>query len=458
MTANDDCPQPEFRRPTEPCLPGHFCRNHYYTGKLLTARDFQMEQSYFRDKLRLHHLALHGWGVVCGLKIHPHKHPNCHRIVLGTGMAIDPCGREIRVLCTQDYQLPGAPPQPVKPGPCDDEGQPQDEKTAEKSAAANRTPPPDEPDTYAAREHPDQYGADPADCPEPVPAIDLYICLSYAECDEEIGPAPFDECSCDGPQQQPNRTCEGFRLEILLEKPEWWDQILSETCDARDCTVLWEQGRECRWPPSDICCVPLAVIHSYVADEPLKQSQIEDVGSRLQLPSTTLIKQVVDCILEKLPLKDYTVIDSINWTHGRDYKCHEFMRQFVGAGKAFEVGFSNKINRGGVSKRTFQLLVVYRDKPSVPREMHVAPAEVQLSSEGDSVRIVIDEAYARHYLDRRRFDLYVRIYCDKLIDDNGDPVDGDLLAHRNPDDDYSVTPPTGNGTPGGTFDSWILVR
>ena len=54
-----------------PCQIPEFDRNIYYTGKLLTASDLTDEQRYFRDKLRLHHLALHGWGVVCGLRVKP---------------------------------------------------------------------------------------------------------------------------------------------------------------------------------------------------------------------------------------------------------------------------------------------------------------------------------------------------------------------------------------------------
>src|SRR5215475_13769993 len=75
-----------------------FCRNHFYRGKLLTERDFSDEQLYMVNKLRLHRLALHGWGVVCGLTLHPHPHCPELRLVVEEGYAIDDCGREIRVL------------------------------------------------------------------------------------------------------------------------------------------------------------------------------------------------------------------------------------------------------------------------------------------------------------------------------------------------------------------------
>ncbi len=38
----------------QPCAVPAFCRSNYYTGKLLTERDFSGEQQYHSDKLRLH--------------------------------------------------------------------------------------------------------------------------------------------------------------------------------------------------------------------------------------------------------------------------------------------------------------------------------------------------------------------------------------------------------------------
>jgi hypothetical protein len=46
-----------------------FDRLQYFYGQLLGARDFQVEQDYFREKLKLHNRCLHGYGVVCGLTV-----------------------------------------------------------------------------------------------------------------------------------------------------------------------------------------------------------------------------------------------------------------------------------------------------------------------------------------------------------------------------------------------------
>ncbi len=46
-----------------------FQRNNYFYGKLLSVKDFKMEQQYFINKNRLSNLFIHGSGVVCGLHV-----------------------------------------------------------------------------------------------------------------------------------------------------------------------------------------------------------------------------------------------------------------------------------------------------------------------------------------------------------------------------------------------------
>lgn len=52
-----------------------FERPNYYYGQLLGEREFRGEQTYFREKLKLHNRCLHGWGVVCGLDVTPGEAP-----------------------------------------------------------------------------------------------------------------------------------------------------------------------------------------------------------------------------------------------------------------------------------------------------------------------------------------------------------------------------------------------
>lgn len=61
----------------EGCLPlPAFERVKYFYGQLLGVREFQTEQSYFFEKHRLHNRYLHGYGVICGLAVEPCRSPD----------------------------------------------------------------------------------------------------------------------------------------------------------------------------------------------------------------------------------------------------------------------------------------------------------------------------------------------------------------------------------------------
>jgi len=60
-------PIPMKQPPTLPCSP--LQRVNYFTGHLVTAKDFEAEQNYFLEKHRRHNLLCHGPGVVQGLQV-----------------------------------------------------------------------------------------------------------------------------------------------------------------------------------------------------------------------------------------------------------------------------------------------------------------------------------------------------------------------------------------------------
>lgn len=66
-------------------------RVNYFAGQLLTTDDFVAEQTYHRERSRLHNRLLHGWGVVAGLD----ARSRAGVIVISPGMAFDPSGDEI---------------------------------------------------------------------------------------------------------------------------------------------------------------------------------------------------------------------------------------------------------------------------------------------------------------------------------------------------------------------------
>lgn len=81
------------------CCSGSACpplcapqRPRYFDGQLLTQAELTSEQTYVLEKNRLHNRYLHGWGVVCGLRV------SCcddTRVTVEAGYALDPCGNDI---------------------------------------------------------------------------------------------------------------------------------------------------------------------------------------------------------------------------------------------------------------------------------------------------------------------------------------------------------------------------
>ncbi len=84
------------------CEYNDFKSVRYFHGMLMKERDFREEQLYHNKKRRLLNRMLHGWGVVCGLKITPTLTPS-NRIIIEPGLAIDCAGNEI--LVCDPYEL-----------------------------------------------------------------------------------------------------------------------------------------------------------------------------------------------------------------------------------------------------------------------------------------------------------------------------------------------------------------
>jgi hypothetical protein len=80
-------------------------RPKYYKGMLLTDADLTSEQKYVIEKNKLHNRYLHGWGVVCGLKVKCFPcctgHGASGKVLVEPGYAIDCCGNDI-IICNED--------------------------------------------------------------------------------------------------------------------------------------------------------------------------------------------------------------------------------------------------------------------------------------------------------------------------------------------------------------------
>jgi hypothetical protein len=409
-----------------------FCRNNYYRGKLLTERDFSDEQRYFSDKLRLHSVALHGWGVVCGLVVKPHKYCPETRLVVEEGFAIDDCGHEIRLLKDDYVEIPKPATQP---------------QTAQAEAQVEEDQGEGQPEVEEGANAEGELPAEEEECEDTPTPRQLYVCIRYQECETEFSPAPFDDCSCNDSSQKPNRVCEGYKLEIYDSEPKFWEEATKEPCADEHCKDYYREARRHCPKPNRYPCLPLAVIHDVIPGQPVKAEQIDNWKPRRQLVSTATLDQVVHCILDRLPTEKLTRIDETNWEHARRCLCRDFMDDHVGSHdriRGFHIHFSDKVRSAAIDTRSFQALVVFRpDNMEHPRQMQIAPAHIDKERDEETswCRLRIDPAYAKKHLDGQNFDLFITLKCDHIRDVHGRRVDGN-----------------GDNIQGGTFESWIRVR
>lgn len=69
-------------------------RPNWFARRLLTAEDLDLEQTYFRERMRRRNRLLHGWGVVTGLGV---ERTAGVGLTVSPGFALDAAGNEIVV-------------------------------------------------------------------------------------------------------------------------------------------------------------------------------------------------------------------------------------------------------------------------------------------------------------------------------------------------------------------------
>jgi hypothetical protein len=83
---------------------GSLKRIRYFTGQVLTVESLNLEQQYFREKLKRHNRTLHGFGIVSGLKVSVQP----GQIIVEPGLALDCEGNELVVTSAQAVVAPPA--------------------------------------------------------------------------------------------------------------------------------------------------------------------------------------------------------------------------------------------------------------------------------------------------------------------------------------------------------------
>lgn len=440
-------------------------RNHYFTGKMLVERDFRDEQRYHQGKIRRHQQRLHGWGTVCGLRVRQHPQEACRDrwVVLEPGTAVDGCGREILVECEELFDF--------------------------RTVFLERW--------RTARI---EAGEPPAEDEEPEGEHTFQVCVRYRECPAEPVPALFDECGCSGGDDcEPNRILEGFELDLVLD-PELPDDDEDE---PEDCCELFGRVLDPCPDGSEGRCVVLATVEGYTfgdrvvdppadeGDEPADgEAVLDNRRGRRLLVSTQLLAEVVSCLCEHggpppdepEPPDDDVVLTRICATNWRHRGSHDSPSLFLGGlglpddvSEGFQreglaVAFDGDVRAGDLDTLSFRTLGAVIQGPSyVWRQLLgvVLAARLELEERDDGtceilsiVDVVTDDdapANGALFLLPASQNLQVRfsglnrveIQGDFIRDVQGRALDADHLP------DWLPARPTGDGVPGGLFESYF---
>lgn len=160
--------------------PDPFKRVKYPLGLVLGVAEMEQEQAYFLERGRLHNRSLHGYGTVCGLQVTAEG----TRVVVTSGLAVVPAGKEVRVTPDQCADL-------------------NDWLSVERNRQAlleSESPP----------------SSPPASPPE---SASVYVTLCYLECETDPVSVPGAPCRTEDESLVPSRITESFELKFTATPP-----------------------------------------------------------------------------------------------------------------------------------------------------------------------------------------------------------------------------------------------
>jgi len=433
-------------------------RMNYFHGQMLSPRDFLAEQAYHRAKHLLINRCLHGYGVVCGLDVTaiptdtPCPDPNADKrreldaAIADVQAKLDAAEKAqdeaaVKELDAKLEELrrerealgqPECPPGTTEPAP-----KPERKLTLGCGLAIDPSGHEivvrndvvvdldrlisDEDWTRLTRER----------------EADAWLSICYVECGtESVRPGTLDQCQIT-PGCQDARIREGWTLHLSLDPPASDDRC--EFCCNGSCDT----------------CVLIGRIH-------LRDGQglrAEDVYSGVRRP---------------FGLYAPTVITGINWIHGGTYSQAD-ARTLSGADDgsgAYEFRFSRPIRVETIQPGVVELLCFSGGRGESGTIKHIPGEFLDLPASGTVDRIRYRDVTGE--TPQRSDRILIQLRCDFLLDACCRPVDGNHVGGRVPTIDAApgdeagagcARPPgrggapwtSGNGTPGGLFESWFFI-
>ena len=403
------------------CKIPYFERNNYFTGKMLTAQDFFLEQGYFNEKRWLINRMVLGWGVICGLDVHQ-KEKAADEVIVTPGLAIDCCGREILVCCPQEVKLQPEISECQKP---------KEEKGGEKK---------------------------------------LFLCIEYRDCKTEQVLLP--PMACDKKEKgEFNRIRDSFIIRVKTPEEVEPPQFCLERCPLTDdkeasihdylCGHLKEGCPQC---PEKSCLI-LAEITITPSDDPTKPPKvtIDPCSKRRLVYGNEVLYDLIRCFHDDLPH-----VTGINWQgHGATINWDDFHNEKNKTGIYFDgvkVHFDRQMDKTTFTANTFQVMVKLEDAETGNSRLVLIPGEVSykynqatkesLATFKINSSWLIDVYFGYSSIRDKGGEFLVILKGDFIMsvgDDCHPPraLDGNFIGGQLP---------SGNGSPGGDFVSWFFVK
>lgn len=384
-------------------------RNRYYTGKYMTARDFAAEQHYHLSRHRLHNRLLHGSGVVCGLGVKEHPTLACvdTHVRVRAGIAIDCFGNEIFVEHDQAVELP---------------------IFSNGGEDGSSDQPPHQEIKIAKADQLKDVELDGA----------KLMILRHIEKPIEYVPVLFNEGGCDANHQEANRIHEGFEFDFVewgAVDPSCW-QLPNGRPNVdchKDCDDDITGPAGICFEPDCSCAggVPVALLTTKVENG--KTTVLVHNAGRPQLATNPDL---------------LTKIVHINWPHNGEISIDD-IRDPEKLAETLKITFDRSLHKSehGVNEFTFE--IQYR---GLDKDYEVLTGEVTVEDERRVAAFKIDPQFlglgSRPRESLVGNTLMIRLRCDFVMDCLSNPIDGNHLRG---------ILPSGNGTPGGTFTSWLSV-
>lgn len=429
-------------------------RLSYFYGQMLGPDDLRTEQAYFREKIKLHNRCLHGYGTVCGLGVAP-------------ALELHQCCKDANEIESQIESATHRRDQAPDPA---EQAQYQaeiDRLQAEleahyKSCAASHHPhgprvridcgfaldcegnelivrEPIEIDLWSALSHDERnrVGKGPAE-------IWVYLCY----CEHKIDPTrPILPDACGStPSCDHAKIRDGVRVRVSLKEPD-----RDERCDT--------------------CCEPCAHAHGHEHCLPL--ARIAWVFEHHLVRPRHVHNDVRRIAGRDVP----TTITGISWVHDGRYRPDDadFVLGTFDRHHGIQVRFSRQVYRETLTRGVIDLWLIQGGSGRSGQIEHLNGAFVDLPNSD-----LVDGFKYRH-TGRERLNegdrVLIILRTDFILDQCCKPVDGNhvggrvpLLPHcggkhhpqRQPHPDHCRAGhygpwTSGNGTPGGTFESWFYI-